>query len=107
MIFKNNGGKVIAELSGTTLKKKVSFKLHHLYSFKGWGIDKEVIDKVKDSCKDIEIKDKDSGKVFKTTFKDFWEHKFPLPNWGYGNQYALSDKYWIIEIANQNKLKFR
>ena len=103
-IFKNNKGQVIAELEGTILKKKVSFKLHHLRSYKGWAIDQEVIDTIKDKCTDIEIYDIDSKKLFKTIFQTFWSKKFLLPDYGYGKQYYLGDKHWVVEVPGQTKL---
>lgn len=84
MLFKNLRGQVIAELEGTTLKKKVSFKKHHLKSYKGWAIDQEVVDSIKEKCIDIEIYDIDSKRVFKTLFQNFWDKKYLLPDWGYG-----------------------
>jgi hypothetical protein len=100
--FKNNNNKVIGEYDGETFKKKVKRSIHFMRNFGAWGVDKSVIEDIKD-CKSIEIYDTESKTTFKVPYKVFLDKGF-AKNFGYGMQIFLPEKYWEKVNPNQNKL---
>lgn len=73
-IFKNQKGQKIGWLDEHgVFRKVVSSSRHRLKVMDAWGIDKRVVDELDGSCKEIKIKDDETGIVYHCTFETFKE----------------------------------
>ena len=94
------GNKVVGEFIADTksFQKVVKYSVHHLHSYRGWAIDKSIIEELaKLGCEKIEIKDKETDKIYWTLFSKFQDRSFEMKHNGYGIQLVLSDGYWTLE----------
>lgn len=74
-VFNNSKGQVIGHLKNGNYSKSVVSTKHLMKMFNGYGIDKHIVDQLKDlGCKKITIEEKDTGIVYTCSFEMFLEH---------------------------------
>jgi hypothetical protein len=56
------------------------------------------------NTKTIEIRDKESSRVYKVSFDTFLAYAFSK-DWGYGKQLFLPLKYWEVDGAGYEQMK--
>lgn len=93
--FKNKKGQHIGVLNrkGNYIKH-VTRKEHHLHSPGGYGVDRDVIEKLDGDCERIVIIE-DNSKAYVVEYDRFVKKSFMI-NRGHGDQMVLCDKYWDI-----------
>jgi len=97
MLYKNIKGQIVAEMKEGVLRKMVSGRKHMLLKPKGWGVDKDIIDKAREElCTEIRILDTDTNTVY-SQFMDRFMQKKIIINRGHGDQYVLLLDYWNKE----------
>ena len=70
-------------------------KSKHLYQkVNGYGIDKEAITDLQDRCTDIYLTEKESKKVYHTSYETFMKKALPMNYKGHGSQLILPLRYW-------------
>ena len=94
MKLRTHDGVVVADLVGTTVVKVAKEKTHMLRTPPSWSFDKNIIeDAYSNGATDIRIETTDTGKVYRTTIKNFITNAFIVDR-GFGRQVALLLKHW-------------
>ena len=102
-IFKNNRGRVIGWLNEETYYKKVKSTVHRMRNYGGaYGIDKNVIEEIRDKCQLIRIMEVDTKNIYQSTLANFLEHSIGI-NFD-GPQLILPLKFWEKEDNANLKL---
>lgn len=87
------------EPSTLVFTKEVERNKHYFRLVKGYGIQKDVYDKLKRyNCKEIVIKELDTNKVLSSQLEDWEEHK-AIWTGKNGKQVVLSEKFMLIVQA--------
>ena len=73
MEFFNKKGQPIGTLKEGVFRKRVDRDRHLMRIYDAWGIQYEVIQQIKEECKEIRIKDMSDGTVYSISFKDFMQ----------------------------------
>lgn len=88
------GNKTIGYVENNTFIKPVIGSKHQLRQPPAWGIDAGAFDeRVKSRVSLFIILDRETGLEYQTSIETFNKHCFRF-NRGFGDQYALSLKYW-------------
>ncbi len=96
MIFKNDKRQVIGRMDDKGIfRKEVSKSRHLLKVMNAWGIDMGVVNQIASSCKEIRIREKESGTIYSCSFATFKE-KGVIRNF-VGEQMFLPLKYFTAE----------
>lgn len=73
--FKNSRGRVIGRFKNGTYYKSVLKSKHLMKIFNGYGIDKHIVDELKElECEKILIREKDTGLVYDCPFEVFLDN---------------------------------
>lgn len=94
MVFHNSKGQMIGNLKDGIFRKVVRGSKHLLKIRNAWGLDSEVVGQLEGQCKEIRIKDSETGTVFKTSFENFKEHCFEMDF--VGKQTFLEKRYFTV-----------
>lgn len=97
------GRKKIGDFRNGTLYKEVKGSIHRFRKFNVWGIDSKLLHRLPEDTK-IVITDIETGKVYKSTRKDYLENEkyyhFKLPTEDYQTQLFLPlSMHEIVEKA--------
>ncbi len=89
-------GKVIGNIIGDTLVKKVSGSKHMLRNPKGWAVDKSSVLQAKQSgATKIEIRDRETGILYRSSMECFIRYGIDFDR-GFGSQIALPLERWTV-----------
>jgi len=89
------GSKVVGKVCWDTFKKIIIGSKHLLRKPLAIAFDiASLHDAERAGARWVEVKDKETGIVYKVTIERIWEYDFKL-NRGYGNQIALPLEYWL------------
>lgn len=83
------------EFKDGVLKKTVSKKKHLLRVYDGWAVQKDILQDLPGDTV-IEITDKDDGKVYRATRKDFWSQGTTIRFGEHGEQVVLTRSRFTV-----------
>lgn len=93
-IFYNSKGQVIGKLKDGIFRKKVKKSKHYMRVLNAWGLDVEVVDKLRASkCTEIRILDTESQSIYSTPFEVF-------DNKGFVKDFSSEQKFLVIKHWN-------
>lgn len=91
--------KMVGEMRDGIFRKIVNPKIHKMRVLDAYGIESNVIEQIKDTCKEIRIKEKGTGTVYRISFKEFMERSFE-------KNYSTPQRFLRIKdwITNDNTM---
>lgn len=94
-------GRVIGNIIGDTLVKRVYGSKHMLRTPKGWAVDKTSVFEAKQAgAKKIEIRDRETGIIYRSSLDSFLSYGINFDR-GFGPQIALPlDRWTVISPAD-------
>lgn len=97
MDYKNSKGQRIGWLQDCVFRKRVKRSKHLFKKGNAWGIDTGVVlSLLENGCKEIKIKDDDTGKIYSTTMEHWMDKSWEL-DLGHGKQQFMSIKEFITK----------
>jgi hypothetical protein len=85
------GGRVVGEVVGEVFRKKISGSRHILHKPRAIALSVESLTQAeKVGAREIQINDKETGRVYSCSVEDFKEKSFPIQRGGFEPQMALT-----------------
>ncbi len=92
-------GKVIGEIRGEVLRKRVVGSKHQLRRPPAWALDAAALNEATASgCRRVEVFDKETGRTFSADVDTIRTRGF-LINRGFGTQFVLPLQHWQMKEA--------
>ena len=89
-------GEFYGYIEGNVYVKEVYGSRHKLRMPEAWAFDAETFDKlIRPSCSEIVVIDRETGKRYRSTMKNFVENKGEIDR-KYGRQYFMILSYWGV-----------
>jgi len=103
------GGRVVGEIAKGTFKKSVKSSTGFLHSPPSIALSVDSLTQAEQAgAQNIEVKDKETGRVYSCTVTHFRQYSFDLQRGGYEAQKALPLSYWNVSggtVTNTPALK--
>lgn len=94
VVVKNRDGRVIGEVLGDVLTKRVRGSVHMLRSPRAWAVDVEALRQAERlGARWVVVLDTETGERYRASVAVFWEHGVNVER-GFGLQVALPMDYW-------------
>ena len=90
-------GDFVGYIEGDAYYKEVYGSRHRLRVLNAWAFDADTMDKIIiPAVSEILVTDREMGKKYYSTIKNFVEHRGEITYGGHGRQYFLALKYWEV-----------
>ena len=99
---RNVDGKVVGQIIGDALCKRVFRKKHFMKVLNGWGMDTKIFQE--HQFKIVKILDKDDNLGYVSKREDWLEHGI-TKNFGYGEQIILPLRWHEVKSPKQKELR--
>jgi hypothetical protein len=95
MILRNNKGQVAGELRDGIYRKVVDSKRHKMKIYNAYGVDLEILEKMRGQCEKVRLLEKDTKNIYETSYESFLKNGIQK-NYD-GKQVFLPLKFWMLE----------
>lgn len=97
----NLNGKVVASLRNGVLRRNIRGSKHILRLPPAIAFDRCIIEEARrEGCREIEVTDTESDRVYTLDFADFEKHAFPIDR-GFGAQLGCELRWWNVRKAGE------
>lgn len=90
---------ITGEILNDSYVKRVTRSKHFLRNYGGYAIQKEILNNIKDSVKEIVILE-DTGSEFRISIENFIKRGFDI-DWGHGKQVVVNEKFFTKKEKSQ------